>query len=138
MNKNYKIKNLIAALMLMPLISLLIIIILINVLEYLPHVNMGDSMYTVLIPICVYIPVIISLVLSNIFYKKSISKILVISNLILICISIYYYYNTFFKENSGWDGLGYFICWALFTIILSITSFVFFLYFYWKNIRGTK
>ena len=86
----------------------------------------GDN-NEILIPILMYLPIIIGICLSYKDYKNRFSMPLMIFVLIFVILSIHFYYDTYFVEHSGWDGLGSYLFWLLNTIICKIFSCIFYI-----------
>ena len=121
-SSNSMIKNIIGILMIMPIY--MVIFIILNLL----NLNNGDN--DLLFPLLMYLPIIIGMLLSYKKFNDKISYPIGICILILICLAIYFYYNTYFGEYSelypGLERLGYFVFWLGTTAICKILSCIFY------------
>lgn len=112
--KDNRLENLIGILLIMPIYMLVFVVLNLS----------GDN--RILFPILMYLPIIVGMVLSYKVYKNKISKSIGVCILIFLGIAIYFFYNTYFVEHFGWDGLGYYFLWFINTAILKIFSCIFY------------
>lgn len=110
--KDNKLENLIGILLIMPIYMLIFVILNLRVF--------------ILFPLLMYLPIIIGMVLSYKNYNKKISKPIGVCIFVFLVIALYFFYQTYFVEHSGWDGLGYFFFWLINTAILKIFSCIFY------------
>ena len=112
--KDNKLENLIGILLIMPIYMLILVVLNLR----------GDN--RILFPILMYLPIIIGMVLSYKMYRNKTSILIGVCILIFLGMAIYFFYNTYFVENTGWDGLGYFFLWLMNTVILKIFACIFY------------
>lgn len=112
--KGNNLENLIGILLIMPIYMLILVVLNLR----------GDN--RILFPTLMYLPIIIGIVLSYKIYKNKTSILIGVCILIFLGIAIYFFYNTYFVENTGWDGLGYFFLWLINTAILKIFACIFY------------
>lgn len=119
--KDNRLKNLIGILLIMPIYMLILVILNLQ----------GDN--RILFPLLMYLPIIIGIVLSYKNYNNKVSKTIGGCSLVFLVIALYFFYQTYFVEYSGWDGLGYYFLWLINTSILKI-----FLCIFYGKIVGLK
>lgn len=112
--KDNKLENLIGILLIMPVYMLIFVILNLR----------GDN--RILFPLLMYLPIIIGMVLSYKNYNNKVSKTIGVCILIFLLIALYFFYQTYFVEHAGWDGLGYYFFWFINTAILKIFSCIFY------------
>ncbi len=122
---NKRIERLIGYLLIIPIYLIVIII-----LEH-SHILTNTSL---LLPILMYIPILIGIVISFIFNKNKFSKILSIIIILFCIISFYNYYDTYFIEHKGLTGLSPFVYWILTSIIIRLLTII----LYIKNVGFKK
>lgn len=110
--KDNNLENLIGVLLIMPIYMLIFVILNLRVF--------------ILFPLLMYLPIIIGMVLSYKNYNKKISKPIGVCIFVFLVIALYFFYQTYFVEHSGWNGLGYFFFWLINTAILKIFSCIFY------------
>lgn len=116
--KSNKLDNLIGILLIMPIY--MIVFVLLNVL----NLNNGDNL--ILFPTLMYLPVIIGIVLSYKLHGNKVSNVITVIILGILVLAICFYYDTYFVEHSGWDGLGSFFLWLITSAVCKIVSCVFY------------
>lgn len=119
--KDNRLKNLIGILLIMPIYMLILVILNLQ----------GDN--RILFPLLMYLPIIIGIVLSYKNYNNKVSKTIGGCSLVFLVIALYFFYQTYFVEYSGWDGLGYYLLWLINTSILKV-----FLCIFYGKIVGLK
>ena len=119
--KDNRLQNLIGILLIMPIYMLILVILNLQ----------GDN--RILFPLLMYLPIIIGIVLSYKNYNNKVSKTIGGCSLVFLVIALYFFYQTYFVEYSGWDGLGYYFLWLINTSILKI-----FLCIFYGKIVGLK
>ena len=119
--KDNRLKNLIGILLIMPIYMLILVILNLQ----------GDN--RILFPLLMYLPIIIGIVLSYKNYNNKLSKTIGGCSLVFLAIALYFFYQTYFVEYSGWDGLGYYFLWLINTSILKV-----FLCIFYGKIVGLK
>ena len=119
--KDNRLKNLIGILLIMPIYMLILVILNLQ----------GDN--RILFPLLMYLPIIIGIVLSYKNYNNKVSKTIGGCSLVFLIIALYFFYQTYFVEYSGWDGLGYYFLWLINTSILKV-----FLCIFYGKIVGLK
>ena len=95
--------------------------------ELLYLLNLRTSNNTALFPILLYFPIISGVILSYVKYGSRMSKLAGFITILFCFIGYYYYFNTYFVEHEGWDGIGYYLAWAINTVICRIFSFIFYI-----------
>lgn len=124
--QNNKYINLIGILLIMPIYMIFFVVL--NVL------NLNIQNNDILLPILMYLPIIVGIILSYKIHKNKTSKLISFSILLFIILAIYFYYNTYFIEYSGWDSIGWFLLWLGTTSISKILSCIFYGKIYgWKR-----
>ena len=118
MNKINKNEIIIGFLLLIPMYMIIFIL--------LYYLNLQTSNNAALFPIILYLPIISGIMLSYKLYGDKINKPIGITTIIFCLIAYYFYYNTYFVEHEGWDGIGYYLFWALNTVICRIFSCIFY------------
>ena len=108
--KDNKLENLIGILLIMPIYMLIFVILNLQ----------GDN--RILFPLLMYLPIIIGMVLSYKNYNNKVNKTIGGCILVFLVIALYFFYQTYFVEHSGWDGLGYSFFWFINTAILKVFS----------------
>ena len=88
--------------------------------------NVGATYKLTILPILFCSPIIAGIVLSYKTYKDKFSKLIVITLTILSLLGLYYYYNVYFGEYEGWDGLGEFFLLIVILCLCKILLFVFY------------
>lgn len=73
-----------------------------------------------------YLPIIIGMVVAYKNYNNKTSKAIGVCILVFLIISLYFFYQAYFVEHSGWDGLGFFFLWLINTAIIKICSCIFY------------
>lgn len=119
--KDNRLENLIGILLIMPIYMLILVILNLQ----------GDN--RILFPLLMYLPIIIGIVLSYKNYNNKVSKTIGGCSLVFLVIALYFFYQTYFVEYSGWDGLGYYFLWLINTSILKV-----FLRIFYGKIVGLK
>lgn len=119
--KDNRLENLIGILLIMPIYMLILVILNLQ----------GDN--RILFPLLMYLPIIIGIVLSYKNYNNKVSKTIGGCSLVFLVIALYFFYQTYFVEYSGWDGLGYYLLWLINTSILKV-----FLCIFYGKIVGLK
>ncbi len=119
--KDNRLQNLIGILLIMPIYMLILVILNLQ----------GDN--RILFPLLMYLPIIIGIVLSYKNYNNKVSKTIGGCSLVFLIIALYFFYQTYFVEYSGWDGLGYYFLWLINTSILKV-----FLCIFYGKIVGLK
>lgn len=119
--KDNRLENLIGILLIMPIYMLILVILNLQ----------GDN--RILFPLLMYLPIIIGIVLSYKNYNNKVSKTIGGCSLVFLVIALYFFYQTYFVEYSGWDGLGYYFLWLINTSILKV-----FLCIFYGKIVGLK
>lgn len=112
--KDNKLENLIGILLILPVYVLSFVILNLR----------GDN--RILFPLLMYLPIIIGMVLSYKNYNNKVSKTIGVCILIFLLIALYFFYQTYFVDHSGLDGLGYYFFWFINTAILKIFSCIFY------------
>ena len=75
----------------------------------------------VLLPIVMYIPIIMGLILS---YSKKTNKTLFYIILMILILGLYFYCDTYFIENFGWKSVSSYLLWVINTMLYRILSCV--------------
>ena len=119
--KDNRLENLIGILLIMPIYMLILVILNLQ----------GDN--RILFPLLMCLPIIIGIVLSYKNYNNKVSKTIGGCSLVFLVIALYFFYQTYFVEYSGWDGLGYYFLWLINTSILKV-----FLRIFYGKIVGLK
>ena len=121
-----KMEILIGVLLIVPTyIFLLIILNLLNITD-------GDN--TILFPILMYLPIIIGVIISQLKKTKNNNRIISYAILGFWLLAILFYYNTYFVEHEGWEGLGPYVFWLINTAICRILSCIYYAkLFGWKK-----
>lgn len=109
--KDKRLENLIGILLIMPIYMLILVILNLNI---------------ILFPLLMYLPVIIGIILSYKNYNNKVSKAMGSCIFVFLVIPLYFFYQTYFVEHSGWDGLGYYFLWFINTAILKVFSCIFY------------
>lgn len=128
MNENITTKNdkvvesSIGILLIMPIYMLCVT--LLNWLLNLLNVEINGGMILFLIFMC--LPVMIGMFLSYKLYQNKISKLISIFIFIFLGLAIYFFYNTYFVEHSGFDGIGYAFLWLINTGIVKVLACIFY------------
>ena len=111
--KNMLLENLIGILLIMPIYMLVFIVI--NLLG----LNCDGN---IVLPITIYLPVIIGMVLINMIYKDKMSEEVNFFAVIFLGIAIFAWCMNAFIEWDGFDGLWVIVIWILSTIALKICA----------------
>ena len=109
---------LIGILLIMPIYMLVFIVL--NMF----NLNKGDN--SILLPTLMYCPIIIGIFLSYKFYKNKVNKTFGYIIIAFCILSLYFYYNTYFVEQEGWNGIGQYFLWLINTAISKIMACVFY------------
>lgn len=119
---NKIIENLIGILLIMPIYMLFFVL-----LHWL-NFN-GEILFLngkILFLILMYLPVIIGMFLSYRLYQNKVSKLISICILTFLILAVYFFYNTYFVEHSGFNGIGYAFLWLINTGITKVLTCVFY------------
>ena len=84
----------------------------------------GDN--RILFPTLMYLPIIIGMMLSYKFYSNKASKPISVCIFVFFVIALYSFYQTYFVEHPGWDGVGYYFLWLINTAMVKIFACIFY------------
>lgn len=88
--------------------------------------NLNGVFDSILFPILMYLPMIIGIFLSYKMYNDKINKSIGICVLFFMFLTIFCFYDTFFIEHKGWDGLTPGLLMYINAIICRIVAIAFF------------
>ncbi len=131
MNKENKInrtedkKTIIGILLTMPLYML--------ILMALRGLGLNEDGNEILFITLMYAPIFAGLILSLLDNNIKSNNELSIIIFILILVGLYFFYNAFFVDGEGYEGLGSYLLWILTNIICRITGCI-----YYGTIVGAK
>lgn len=127
-------ENLLGMLLIFPLFLLIFMILgLIKIIVGFDiFLNIDND---ILMLILIHAPIMIGLIIENIVYKDKLrGTFRGLEVLIANLISIMFYYETYFVEHAGWDGLGFYYYWLISLFITYCLSSR----FYGKAVGVTK
>lgn len=119
---NKIIENLIGILLIMPIYMLFFVLLhWLNFNGEILFIN-GKILFLILM----YLPVIIGMFLSYRLYQNKVSKLISICIVTFLILAVYFFYNTYFVEHSGFNGIGYAFLWLINTGITKVLTCVFY------------
>ena len=123
---NNKIETIIGILLFMPIYIL--VFVMFNIFRL--H---GIHDY-VLLPILLYVPIIVGLIIAYVTNKKEFNILTGILILISCLIAVYFFHETYFVENQGWRSVSEYLLWLINTGICRIITLIFYgKYAGWKK-----
>lgn len=123
--ENKSIETIIGFLLLVPIY--IVVFFLLKVI----NINVNTD---ILLPIILYIPIIVGIILSYIFEGKKSCIILSLLIFVFCFVSFSFYYDTYFVQHSNFDAIGSYIFWIATTLICRILSVI----FYGKIVKWKK